>query len=152
MDLSGQTGSQPCPSSEIPMMSRRTTTPRCRALFAALAALASIHANPLRAAEAPPKPAELKVLEKLIGDWTSETVISVLDAQPQDLKTTGTLTRKWELDGRVVEESGKSSNGEEFKVIFTYDAARHAYRFVYFSSAGFVDSSGPWDEAAQTFA
>src|SRR5438309_6582090 len=134
------------------MLSATMTTLRHCLLLMAAAALLSAGIGPLHAAEAPPKPPELKVLEKFIGDWTSETTVTVLDGQPQNTKSTGALTRKWALDGRIVEESGKGSNGGETKVIFAYDANQHAYRFVYFDSAGsIVDGFGPWDEAAQTF-
>jgi hypothetical protein len=134
------------------MLNGRTSTMRRSLLLVAAATLLLAGIGPLHAAEAPPKPAELKVLEKLIGDWTTETTITVLDGQPQNRKVTGTATRKWALGGRIVEESGKSSTGEEIKVIFAYDAGQHAYRCIYFSSDGFiVDGSGPWDEAAQTF-
>ena len=119
-------------------------------VLVAAAALLPAGVGPLHAAEGPPKPAELKVLEKLIGEWTSETTVTVLDGTPQVVKSTGVATRKWALDGRIVEESAKSSNGTEAKVIFAYNTGEHAYRWVYFSSDGFiVDSSGQWDEAAQ---
>jgi hypothetical protein len=134
------------------MLNARTSILRACLLVVAASTMLSAGIGPLPAAEGPAKPAELKVLEKLIGDWTSETTVTVLDGKPQNTKSTGTLTRKWALGGRVVEESGKGSNGEETKVIFAYDAGQHAYRFVYFDSAGFiVDGSGPWDEGAQTF-
>ena len=108
--------------------------------------------GPTWAADTPPKPVELKVLEKFVGDWITEGNVTVLDAQPKNLKTTDTATRKWALDGRIVEESGKSSDGNEVKVIFTYDAVRKTHRSWFFSSSGIsVDMAGPWDETTQSF-
>src|SRR4051812_21324388 len=75
-----------------------------------------------RAADAPVKPPELKTLDRLVGEWTTATAITVLDAQPVDMKSTGTISRKWALDGRIIEETGLSSAGEQTRVIFTYDA------------------------------
>src|SRR5689334_3347326 len=99
-------------------------------------ALLSIQTNPLRAADAPPKPPELKVLDKLVGEWATQITVTVADAKPQNVKTTGTSSRKWALDGRLVEESGKSSDGGEFRTIVTFDANRKAYRMWYFDSTG----------------
>lgn len=105
-----------------------------------------------RAAEAPSKPPELKVLDKLVGEWTTEGHVTVLDGQPQNLKSTGAATRKWSLDGRIVEEDGKGDDGNSVKVIFTYDAMRKAYRWWYFSNSGIcLEFTGQWNDALQTF-
>ena len=119
--------------------------------IAAISAILSIPTN-LRAADAPPKSPELNVLERFVGDWTTEMTVTVLNAQNQDLKSTGTVTRKWILDGHFIEESGASSDGSTAKVLFTYDVAKKVYRNWYFSSVGdCFDTSGQWNEATQSF-
>lgn len=133
-------------------MDTRISIARMCNLIIALFALFLIPSSRLRAADAPPKSPELNVLERFVGDWTTEGTVTVLNAQPQDLKTTGTATRKWILDGRLIEESGASSDGTKAKVLFTYDVAKKVYRNWYFSSVGdCFDTSGQWNEATQTF-
>src|SRR5205814_1105298 len=115
-------------------------------------ALLPIPTNLLRAADAPPKPPELRVLDKLVGEWTTQATVTVADTQPQNVKTTGTSSRKWALDGRFAEESLKSSDGGEARTILTFDANRKAYRLWCFNSTGTsVEMAGQWDEAKQTF-
>ena len=134
------------------MMTSRTNTRALSGVLSAVAVLMFVPAFSMRADGGLPKPPELKTLEAFIGDWTTEATITILGGQPVNLKSTGTATRKWALDGRIVEESGKGSDGNESKVVFTYDVLKKCYRNWYFSSDGYnVDSSGQWDEAAKTF-
>src|SRR6185295_15775653 len=95
---------------------------RLAILVILFSALLSIPTNLLLAADAPPKPPELKVLDRLVGEWTTQSTVTVADARPQNVKTTGTSSRKWALDGRFVEESLKSSDGDESRTILTFDA------------------------------
>lgn len=133
-------------------MNSRISITRMCSLIIALFVLFSISSSRLWAADTPPKPPELKVLERLVGDWTTEATVTALNAQPQNLKTIGTATRKWILDGHFIEESAAASDGnEEGKHIFTYDVAKKVYRMWYFSSSGNTsDTSGQWNEATQT--
>lgn len=105
-------------------------------------------------AEAPPatqKPAELKVLERLIGAWDSVSTVKVMDGQPVKLSQAGTVTRRWSLNGWFVEEAGKGENGMEVHVLFTYDVNSQRFKMWYFDSLGTnVDSDGTWDEASHT--
>lgn len=104
------------------------------------------------AADAPPKPEELKVLDRLVGEWTTQAVSTTINGQPQNIQHTGTAVRKWALDGRIVEEDGVDNAGHKVRVIFTYDAQRKAYRWWYFGSAGGnFENSGQWDPASQCF-
>lgn len=106
----------------------------------------------LYAADGPPKPEELKVLDRLIGEWTTQATTTTVNGEAQRIEHTGTASRKWALDGRIVEEEGADSTGHKTKVIFTYDAMRKAYRWWYFaSSGGNFENSGQWDAASQCF-
>src|SRR3954468_24288665 len=59
---------------------------------------------------APPKPHELKVLERLLGNWDAVGATTVLDGQPVKLPNAGARTRQWILGGRFVEETGKDAD------------------------------------------
>ncbi len=119
-------------------------------LLITLSALLPI--QPLRAADAPPNPPELAVLDKFVGEWTTESTVLVLDSKPQNLKTTGTALRKWALNKRIVEETGKSSDGSESRTIFGYDALKKQYRLWFFDSYGTaLEMHGDWNDATQTF-
>ena len=116
-----------------------------------LACMAMLICAARAVAEAPPKPPELKVLDKLIGDWDFKMVSKVAEWTPNEVQVTGTLTREWILDGRFVQEKGKQSDGVEALVTFTYDAGRKAYRSWHFSSTGLISQSqGKWDEASES--
>lgn len=109
-------------------------------------------ASSLHAADAPAKPEELKVLDRLVGEWTTQAVSTTINGEPQNIPHTGTAVRKWALDGRIVEEEGVDNSGHKVRVIFTYDAQRKAYRWWYFGSAGGnFENSGQWDAAGQCF-
>jgi hypothetical protein len=97
------------------------------------------------------KPDELKVLDRLVGTWTSETVMRVAEWNPKELKITGRLTRAWALDGWFVHETATDSLGVKAEVKFTFDPFRRVYRFWHFNSLGHSsDSTGSWDEKGQT--
>lgn len=96
------------------------------------------------------KPAELKVLERLVGKWDSESVSRVAEWTPKEGRAKGILTREWVLNGRYVQETSKQSDTDAI-VMFTYDTAMKAYRWWLFNSEGNnFDTSGQWDEKTQT--
>ena len=96
------------------------------------------------------KPAELKVLERLVGKWDSESVSRVSEWTPKEGRAKGVLTREWVLNGRYVQETSKQSDADAI-VMFTYDTAKSAYRWWLFNSHGNnFDMSGKWDEKTQT--
>jgi len=102
---------------------------------------------------APPKPQELRVLERLVGNWDGAGATTVLDSQPVKLPYTGARTRQWILDGRFIEETGKDTDGNEVRVLFTFDAQTRQFRMWYFDARGTnTDALGTWDEASQTLA
>lgn len=99
----------------------------------------------------PPKPPELKMLERYIGNWTTETVKKPAEWTPKEERMTGTLTNEWLLDRRFVQQRGKESNGMEHVQMKTYDPQRKQYRLWHFDTAGTAaDSTGKWDEDSKT--
>lgn len=97
-----------------------------------------------------PKPSELKMLERLVGKWDSESVSRVAEWTPKEGRAKGVLTREWVLDGRYVQEMSKQSDADAI-VMFTYDTAKSAYRWWLFNSHGHnIEMSGQWDEKSQT--
>lgn len=55
--------------------------------------------------EGPPKPPELKVLERLIGTWDATAVFKVAEWTPNEVRTTSKVTRQWVLNGRFIQDS-----------------------------------------------
>ncbi len=101
-------------------------------------------------ADAPPKPVELKVLQRLIGTWNSETWTMPAEWTPKEVHATGTLVREWILDGQFVQETAQHSDGNKDLVIFGWDAQRASYRAWHFNSGGWTGNNpGQWDAAAK---
>src|SRR5438105_15680573 len=67
---------------------------------------------------ASPKPPEWKVLDRLVGQWDSTTTSNVAEWTPEQVHTTGRLTRKWALADRFVRETARNSDGVEAIVTF----------------------------------
>lgn len=102
-------------------------------------------------AEGPPKPPELKVLERYLGNWNSETVSKVAEWNPKETRITGTVTNEWVLDGRFIQMRGKSSTGAESIQLGTFDLQKKQYRAWVFDSTGTAaNADGQWDEDAKT--
>lgn len=120
-----------------------------RILFAAASVVCGT--APARAAEeGAPKPPELQVLERLVGEWNSESVSRVAEWTPVEARTTGVLTREWMLNGFFVQERAMQSDTDAL-VIFTYDSSKRSYRYWQFNGKGHAfETSGQWDEASKT--
>lgn len=97
------------------------------------------------------KPPELRLLERLVGNWNSESVSRVAEWTPVEARTKGILTREWVLDGRFLQENAKLSNGD-FIVMYSFDVEKKKYRLWLFHSEGITtETQGQWDESTQTF-
>jgi hypothetical protein len=119
-------------------------------IFVAVISLVFVAAALQAAAQDTPKPPELKVLERLVGKWDSESVSKAAECTPQEGRAKGVLTREWVLNGRYVQETSKQSDGDAI-VMFTYDTAKRAYRWWMFNTQGHnIEMSGQWDEKTQT--
>lgn len=102
-------------------------------------------------ATARPLPPELKVLEKLIGEWDAAAVFRPAEWTPKEERSTSKVTRKWVLDGWFLQDTAEISNGSESISLLGYDAGRKKYRGWWFNSEGDRNKSfGDWDEAGGT--
>jgi len=100
------------------------------------------------------KPLETQVLERFIGSWdeTVELKPALLTPDASTIKTT--TTRKWILNGKMVENKGSWSPSDvEFLHLMTYDPEKLEFCQWYFDAstpAARGASRGLWDEATQT--
>lgn len=96
-------------------------------------------------------PAELKVLDRMIGDWNTVTVQKPAEWTPEGRRLTASVTREWILNGRFVMDTSIHSNGDESIAVMGYDPGQRAYRSWWFNSLGNRnDSRGQWNEASKT--
>jgi hypothetical protein len=125
-----------------------TTAVACSSLLVTLVTAVAQERKPF-ANQSP----ELQVLERFIGSWEETIELRSKEApQPSMLKIVS--TRKWILDGRLIENKGAWSPGNvEFLHLMTYDPKRREYRQWYFdvnNPASMGEDRGHWDEATQT--
>jgi hypothetical protein len=96
-------------------------------------------------------PAELKVLDRMIGTWDAVTTQKPAEWTPSGGKSTAKVTREWILDGRFVMDTSIHSDGQESMALIGYDPGQKTYRSWWFNSEGHHNTSkGRWDEASQT--
>lgn len=96
-------------------------------------------------------PAELKVLDRMIGTWDTVTVQKPAEWTPDGGRSTATVTREWILNGRFVMDTSLHSNGDESVAIIGYDAGQKVYRSWWFNSLGHRnDSRGQWNAATNS--
>jgi len=104
------------------------------------------------AQEAPPKPVELKILDRLIGTWDTKAMGKVAPWTPVEFRTTGRISFEWVLEGRLVMGKGTDTSPAQVMVTWTFDQHRKVYRTNYYSSKGdLMDWSGDWKTETQTF-
>jgi hypothetical protein len=97
-------------------------------------------------------PAELKVLDRMIGTWDVVSIRKPTIWSPNGDRTTGTITREWILNGRFVMGSSVNSDGSEGIALFGFDSGAKAYRNWLFNSLGHqYAAQGQWTEKTQTF-
>lgn len=96
-------------------------------------------------------PAELKVLDRMIGTWDTVTVQKPAEWTPGGGRSTAIVSREWILNGRVVMDTSMHSDGQESIAIIGYDPGQKVYRNWWFNSEGHRnDSRGQWNAASQT--
>jgi hypothetical protein len=96
-------------------------------------------------------PPELKVLDRYLGTWKTETVKKVAAWNPREMRTTGTVTNEWVLNGRFIQQRGKELNGAEHIQIRGYDPETKQFRHWHFHSQGSaIAATGSWDQDAMT--
>lgn len=105
--------------------------------------------NDDQAEQGTPNTPELKLLDRLVGTWDWEVKAKPAEWNPKGGRTTGTLTRKWTLNGRFLQESGGNSDNPNI-AFWTYDTQKRAYRLFMFDAAGFKSEfTGQWDETTK---
>ncbi len=79
-----------------------------------------------------PKSPELKVLDRLLGSWRSESVVRRADAEK---KRTATLVTKWSLQGQYIESRTTDSDGKQRSLsLWTYDSDAGVYKAWFFDA------------------
>jgi hypothetical protein len=100
------------------------------------------------------KSAELQVLDRYVGSWEENSVAKPALWTPEGAISTTTTTRRWILNGQMIENKGAWTPGNiEFLHLMTYDSNQKEYRQWYFDKGNLVPqtSQGKWDAATQTF-
>jgi len=103
--------------------------------------------------QAPAKPAEFKVLDRLLGKWRYEWESKSTEGEPKGSKGAGTTTNEWILDGWFQQHKGKAEDGShEILEIWTYDAPTKTYRAWGFMAPGanHYEAICTWDEKSNT--
>jgi hypothetical protein len=96
-------------------------------------------------------PAELKVLDRMIGTWNTVSVQKPAEWTPAGGRSTAMVTREWILNGRLVMDTSLHSDGQESVALIGYDPGQKIYRSWWFNSLGHRnDSRGQWNEGSQT--
>ena len=97
---------------------------------------------------------ELKVLNRFVGEWEETVVLKPAAWTPEQSTITATGTRKWILNGRMIENKGVwSPSKDEFLHLMTYDAEKGEYRQFYFDKTNLASRDevrGKWDETTKT--
>jgi hypothetical protein len=113
------------------------------------------------------RPAELKVLDRWVGDWDLEVIVKPGDAVPQGSKSTFRSTIRWTVNDRILrcDAQGQGVSGDrKFKDAFTWlctfePQAKTYVSTVFWATVGPADAgawggglrgTGTWDEQAKT--
>jgi len=98
----------------------------------------------------PKRPAELAVLERMVGLWTTTAEVALAEMGNQKVKSQSTQQTVPILASRFFEMLERTRPGErEDYSIVSYDENRKTYRFWLFDAAGEVlEADGVWDKAA----
>lgn len=99
------------------------------------------------------KSPELQVLDRYVGTWDETVVIKPALWTPEKTTSSTTTTRKWILNGRMIENKGAWATENEFLHLMTFDPKQNEYRQWYYDKDNLVpqEYQGRWDAATQTF-
>ncbi len=102
----------------------------------------------------PTRPAEMKVLDRLAGEWSSEQTVTDAAAADKPKKQTTRTTAGLILGGRFVEKfvTNETTGTNDYTLIW-YDPAAKRYRRWYFADNGqFLELAGTWHDGTKTLA
>ncbi len=105
------------------------------------------------AGEAGAKSPELQVLDRYVGTWDETVVTKPALWTPEKTTSSTTTTRKWILNGRMMENKGAWTLEDEFLHLMTYDPKQNEFRQWYYGKDNLVpqEYQGRWDAPTQTF-
>jgi hypothetical protein len=108
--------------------------------------------GPWSSAAEPPKPPELKVLEKFVGTWDSESVSKPAAWTPKEVREKSMEVNEMALDGWYLQGSSRTPEGKVLAIVMnSYDPPEKTYRIWRFLPVGRNDQwTGQWDEATST--
>jgi hypothetical protein len=100
----------------------------------------------------PPKPPELKVLEKFVGTWDCEVVVKPAAWTPKESRDKTVEVNELALDGWFLHGNSKTRDGRTNAILMnTYDPVQKKYRIWRFTPGGSCEElSGQWEEATTT--
>jgi hypothetical protein len=88
------------------------------------------------------------VLKRFVGTWKTKVTHKPAEWTPEEGTVEGRITIKLVLDGRFIEETGRTLDEDvEHRVLWGYDTRRQAFRSWFFDSRGIsLDWTGKWNE------
>ena len=112
---------------------------------------AAIAAAWLKNVPADDRPAELKVLERMIGTWDDVSIQKPAVWTQKSGRVTAKITRQWILDGRLIMDRSILSDGTENLALFGFDPQSKVYGLWWFNSEGHHNvATGSWNDKSQT--
>lgn len=102
----------------------------------------------------PKRPDEMKVLDRLAGEWRNEITVAIPGTTDPPKKEVLRTKARSILGGRLIEtiDTNETTNSSDYSLLW-YDVAAKRYRLTAFLGNGqVIDFSGTWDETTQTLA
>jgi hypothetical protein len=93
----------------------------------------------------------LAELSRYVGEWDTRIT------SPNAGFTTGSVSTRWILGGRFIEQNGTltsadGTNSIEIRTLITYDVEQNRYQsWTFLSTGSGVSRTGAWDAATQSF-
>ncbi|MCZ6699733.1 MAG: DUF1579 family protein [Planctomycetota bacterium] len=104
--------------------------------------------------KAPPRPAELDMLDMFVGNWTTEGEMK-MPGEPEVMISTGTISYEWTLDKKYLVEKWSMKMDEmemEASGYWTWDAKAGKYKIWWFDSFGtWATGSSSYDATTKTW-
>lgn len=99
---------------------------------------------------------QLAILDRLVGDWVTNTTIKPCLWVHNGAKSTGVDSNRWALGGQFLEGRGKNeTTGEDSLFLMTFDRRRNVYCIWHFNSQGIAPkapSIASWEPGTQKLA